>query len=195
VNRVEGVSARFKPGDHLRVWRGLYYHHGIYVGDNRVVQFGGRAYEKSRARIEEVPLAAFEDDGIARVVAHGKHTWPGIYDLPRADEPEAIVRRARWLLEHHPEGAYNLFGRNCESVANWCVAGYGESHQWKRAQGVNALLGAALAFWFSYRVRQGSVSKRDMRIAFLLMAIRAVPLFMYYRHNKRFYDDVRRMKG
>lgn len=32
---------RFSLGDHLRVWRGYFWHHGIYVGDDRVVQFGG----------------------------------------------------------------------------------------------------------------------------------------------------------
>jgi Lecithin retinol acyltransferase len=44
-------------GDHLRVKRRLgYYHHGIYAGDDRVVQFGGGI--KPNARIEEVDLAS-----------------------------------------------------------------------------------------------------------------------------------------
>lgn len=39
---------RFKPGDHLAVSRWLYQHHGVYVGDERVVQFGGRILDKPR---------------------------------------------------------------------------------------------------------------------------------------------------
>jgi hypothetical protein len=184
---------RFQPGDHLRVWRGFYFHHGVYVGDGRVVQFGGRVSDKPRARIVEVEFAAFERGGNASVVEHGRHTWPGIWDLPPADPPEKIVERARWLVEHHPDGAYNLFGRNCETIANWCVAGYGESHQWRRAQGVNALFGAGFSFCVAHQVRRGSLTPRRRRLVWLVIVLRLVPLLMYYRHNKRFYDDVRRM--
>lgn len=45
---------RFAMGDHLRVWRPLwwpmgYYHHGIYIGHDRVVQFGGSVFDKRYA--------------------------------------------------------------------------------------------------------------------------------------------------
>ncbi|MGP8161593.1 MAG: lecithin retinol acyltransferase family protein [Candidatus Dormibacteria bacterium] len=36
------MTEAFLPGDHLRVRRLGYFHHGIYVGDGRVVQVGGR---------------------------------------------------------------------------------------------------------------------------------------------------------
>ncbi len=35
-----------QPGDELRVDRGAYHHHALYVGDNIVVQFGGRIKDK-----------------------------------------------------------------------------------------------------------------------------------------------------
>ena len=36
-----GMNGRFEPGTHLQVQRPrLYYHHGIYVSDDRVIQFG-----------------------------------------------------------------------------------------------------------------------------------------------------------
>ncbi|MGA2165886.1 MAG: lecithin retinol acyltransferase family protein [Solirubrobacteraceae bacterium] len=45
------AAAKFATGDHLRVWRPLgpvgYYHHGIYIDDARVVQFGGRIGDKA----------------------------------------------------------------------------------------------------------------------------------------------------
>jgi hypothetical protein len=186
-------STRFRPGDHLQVWRRFYYHHGVYLGDDRVVQFGGRVSDKPHARIDEVELAAFEQSGIAQVVEHGRHSWPGIWDLPPADPPERIVDRARWLVDHHPDGAYNVFGRNCESIANWCVAGYGESHQWRRAQGVNALFGAGFSLWVAHQIRRGTLTPRRRRFVSVIGVFRLVPLLMYYRHNKRFYDDLRRM--
>src|SRR6266436_7511930 len=51
------VADSFGPGDHLRVWRRLYFHHGIFTGDDIVVQFGGRVLDKPHARISAVPLA------------------------------------------------------------------------------------------------------------------------------------------
>ncbi len=114
---------------------------------------------------------------------------------PQTIQKRSLRERDAWSSITR-EGAYNPFGRNCESIANWCVAGYGESHQWKRAQGLDALFGAGLLLWFSYRSRQGSVSTREIRIALVLVAARAVPVFMYYRHNKRFYETyVRRPVG
>jgi Lecithin retinol acyltransferase len=41
------MSGKFQSGDHLHVFRrvaGLpagYYHHGIYISNDRVIQFGG----------------------------------------------------------------------------------------------------------------------------------------------------------
>jgi len=51
--------------------------------------------------------------------------------------------------------------------------------------------GAGVLLWFSYRSRQGSISAHEIRIVLALTVIRAVPIVIYYRHNKRFYDFVR----
>lgn len=74
----------FQPGDHLRVWRGVYYHHGIYVGDKHVVQFGGSIFDKLHARIAEVALEEFQRCGRAQVVDHSRLTWLGLWPLPPA---------------------------------------------------------------------------------------------------------------
>jgi hypothetical protein len=188
------VTDIFGTGDHLRVWRGLYFHHGIYTGDNIVVQFGGRVLDKRHARISEVPIAEFERCGRGRLVEHGVHKWPGIYDLPPADSVERIVARAPGLVKHSPPGTYSIFGRNCESIANWCVCGYGESNQWKRGQGlVTLLVDVPLTLLISYRMRW----RRDdpevplPKLALAVMAGRSVSTAMYYWHNNRFYDFVR----
>src|SRR5207247_1774306 len=107
-------NPKFSPGDHLRVRRGLYYHHGIYVGNNQVVQFGGRIGDKAHAKIAVVPFACFLRGDRAEVVDQSKLTWLGLWKLPPALPPERIVARARCLAERQSEGAYNLVGRNCE---------------------------------------------------------------------------------
>jgi hypothetical protein len=40
-------------------------HHGIYVGDDRVIQFGGRIADKPGTTIEAFSVAEFEGDGEA----------------------------------------------------------------------------------------------------------------------------------
>ena len=34
-----------QSGSHIKVWRGRYYHHGIYVGGNQVVHY--KSYKES----------------------------------------------------------------------------------------------------------------------------------------------------
>lgn len=111
------LEERFKPGDHLAVSRWLYHHHGVYIGDERVVQFGGRILDKPRARIEEVSLAQFERRGVARVVDHTTERFLRMWAMTETLPPERIVARARCLVETQPHGVYNLLGRNCETVA------------------------------------------------------------------------------
>ena len=73
-------TRRFSPGDHLQVRRRHgYNHHGIYISDNRVIQFGSgiTLTDKSRTGIDAVPLHDFENGGIAKVVHHGApRTYP-----------------------------------------------------------------------------------------------------------------------
>ena len=125
---------RFQPGDHLRVRRPAgYFHHGVYVNDERVIQFGGRICDKPRATIGAVTLNGFESGGIAERVRHG-HTGFLWLRLPDALPAEDVVRRAEWLLQDHPPKRYNLVGDNCEHAANWCATlGYFESHQSRAA--------------------------------------------------------------
>ena len=66
----------FSLGDHLRVWRGYFWHHGTYVGDDRVVQFGGGIFDKRHACVEEVTLSDFLQGGRVEVVPE-QHKWIG----------------------------------------------------------------------------------------------------------------------
>lgn len=125
-------SVILKPGDELRVDRGLYHHHGFYVGNGAVVQFGGRIKDKPRASIHHVALPDFAKDGRVKVVEHKQ--------LDR----DAAVRRALWLLDNPPPTTYHLFGYNCEHVARWCATGKIESSQAKSAFAANSFMGGGL---------------------------------------------------
>jgi hypothetical protein len=126
--------------------------HGIYVNDDRVIQFGPGIAGKAHAKIEAVSLADFERHGPAEVVRHRRVTPLSGY-LFEADEPWKIVARAEFLLNLQPHLPYNLIGHNCEHIANMCVAGgYTESHQVRTMFGAKAYLTVPFFFWYSYLV-------------------------------------------
>jgi hypothetical protein len=60
------------PGDHIRVSRGTYYHHGIYVGDLQVVHFTGAARRLQDATIRLDTLHAFAAGGSVQVVKYAR---------------------------------------------------------------------------------------------------------------------------
>lgn len=115
-----------EPGDELRVDRGFYHHHGCYVGDGVVVQFGGRIKDKPHASIHYTSVADFAKGAQVKVVEHDE-----------LDRP-AAVQRALWLVENPPPTTYHLFGYNCEHVARWCATGKIESSQAKGALTINS---------------------------------------------------------
>ena len=185
----------FQPGDHLRVRRRWGYdHHGIYINDSRVIQFGGRICDKLHANIEAVSLERFEAGGRAEVVVHGGKQrwfrwlpWFGAW-LPPADSPEKIVRRAEWLLEHHPTGRYQLMGWNCEHAANFCVNEYTESLQARRFFFVNAWIGLIMACYISLQSRRGRSVRRGLVLT--RIATTVVTVWLYNVGIRRFWKDV-----
>jgi hypothetical protein len=101
-------------GDHVRVWRGVYWHHAIDMGDGTVIHYWGlRA--KEDAFIQRSP---FDD------VMHGD-PWE-IVQYGQCDAPEVVVARAVSLLGKRD---FNLAVNNCECFAHWCKAGRWESAQ------------------------------------------------------------------
>lgn len=150
------MSGRFQPGDHLQVQRPrLYYHHCIYISDDRVIQFGSGVslVNKRGVGINAVALKDFEQGGTATVVRHGYYSlFTGWH--PPADESWEIVERAEFLLELQPRLPYNLVGHNCEIIANMCVCGgWTESYQARKFFLVRTVLDAVLLFWLVGRRR------------------------------------------
>lgn len=105
-----------EPGSHLVTPRRGYTHHGIYVGDGRVVQYGGLVRGLRCAPIEEVSLDQFADS---------HPVWLRRGRSPSFDADE-IVRRARARLG---ENRYHVLTNNCEHFCEWCVRAEHRSDQ------------------------------------------------------------------
>jgi hypothetical protein len=101
-------------GTHLVVSRRGYRHHGIYVGQGRVIHYAG-PFLYPRGCVEEIALAQFAD---GRPVSVG--------DAPDWRCAEDIVRRARSRLG---ECRYDLLSNNCEHFCSWCELGEARSSQ------------------------------------------------------------------
>jgi hypothetical protein len=87
-------------------WLG-YTHHGIYIGDGRVVHYGALKYNLIRRPVEETTLAEFAEGRPVYVVTHCESGF---------DAAETI-RRARSRLG---EKQYRLLSNNCEHFVEWC---------------------------------------------------------------------------
>ena len=113
------------PGAHVRVKVGSYYHHGIFIGNGEVVQFGlpFNVYgDPSEIRVLRSPLSDFCPSDASFIEVY---RFSGKEKKQKASDEE-IVRRA---LAAVGEGGYNVFTNNCEHFANYCVFGKKSSDQ------------------------------------------------------------------
>ena len=107
-------------GAHLVTPRFGYAHHGIYVGDNKVVHYAGLSRALlMRGPVEEVSLEQFADGRTVSIKAR---------PLPRF-APHEIVARARSRLG---EDRYRITSNNCEHFCEWCLSGESRSEQVER---------------------------------------------------------------
>jgi hypothetical protein len=74
-------------------------------------------------------------------------------------------------------------------VAMWCACGMGESLQRQRFQVWNVAFGIPITLYYSYRAGR-RLSSGFALFIFAYLAARAALLFMYYHHNRRFYQEV-----
>ena len=101
---------------HLVTPRHGYTHHGIYVGDGKVVHYAGLARSWHPGPVEEVSLAQF---------ACGRPIQVRVCDNPQFD-PSEVVSRARSRLG---ENRYRVLTNNCEHFCEWCLRGTARSSQ------------------------------------------------------------------
>lgn len=100
-------------GAHLVTPRRGYCHHGIYIGQGKVVHYAGLSSSFHRGPVEELGLNDF---------AANRRLF--VQSVPNQRYcREEVVRRACSRLG---ERRYRLFTNNCEHFCNWCL--YGENH-------------------------------------------------------------------
>jgi|JI10StandDraft_1071094.scaffolds.fasta_scaffold44801_4 hypothetical protein len=104
-----------RPGDHIKVDRGPYHHHGIYIGDNQVIHFTGASKRPEDALIRLDSIDNFARGGQVQVVEYAQC-------LPATE----VLLRAH---DKRGDDGYKLFANNCEHLARWCKTGHHESQQ------------------------------------------------------------------
>lgn len=111
-----GGSLDFPPGTHLVTLRRGYLHHGIYVGDGKVVHYAGLSRPWQRGPVEEVSVEQFAAGRTMLIKPAVNARYEG----------NDVVRRARSRLG---EDRYRVTRNNCEHFCEWCIYGEPRSEQ------------------------------------------------------------------
>jgi hypothetical protein len=101
---------------HVVTSRVGYTHHGIHVGDGRVVHYSGLSRGWRGGPVEEVSLAEF---------ARGRPIRVRVHTGARFDR-DTVAARARSRLG---EARYRALTNNCEHLCEWCIYGEHRSRQ------------------------------------------------------------------
>ena len=112
-------------GDQIRVNRGLYFHHGIYVSNDEVIQYAspkGSEISPETALIIKTSLDTFLNGGIVEVREYNSS------ELKEVRSKDEIVKFAESKLGTGL-GEYNLIDNNCEHFSNYCAFGKKVSNQ------------------------------------------------------------------
>lgn len=114
--RVSRLEDTYLPGAHLVTERKGYAHHGIYVGEGRVIHYTGFCHALHAGPVEETALEDFAGGHGVTVKSQPCACYSGA----------AAVSRARSRLG---EDRYHLLTNNCEHFCTWCLLGQGRSEQ------------------------------------------------------------------
>ena len=112
------------PGAHIRVKIKNYYHHGIFIGNDEVVQFGHPFNVNEDPKNVLVIRSPIEDSaGPANFIEVYQYSKK---ELKLKNKDEDIIKIA---LSHLGEGGYNILENNCEHFANRCIFNKAKSEQ------------------------------------------------------------------
>ncbi len=111
------------PGAHIRVQVNGIYHHGIYVNDEEIIQFGlpfDMMKPKEEVRILKSDIIDFLQGGFLEVRVYDKK------EKRLKNKDEDIIKIA---ISKLGEDGYDIVHNNCEHFANYCVFNKKESKQ------------------------------------------------------------------
>jgi hypothetical protein len=103
-------------GTQLITLRSGYEHHGIYIGQGRVIHYAGFAKSLNRGPVEEISLEQFAAGHQVSIRLNPTAAFVGM----------EAVRRAQTRLG---EDNYRLLTNNCEHFCTWCLFGVNRSQQ------------------------------------------------------------------
>lgn len=136
----------FEIGDHLISSRIGYTHHGIYIGDDKVIHYSGLADGLRSGPVEITTLEAFAAGKTVRVHKYDASTYSG----------ENAVRRARSRLG---EDRYDLQANNCEHFCTWVRTGEHASRQVELVEGIGGAIGTVLSEYRKQRFHDATLSE------------------------------------
>ena len=107
-------------GDHIRVKRmhGLYYHHGIDVGNGTVIHFSGEPLNGTLAKVCQVSEEEFLKGEIKEIIHYLEDS-----DVLPAEESLCLAR------EQLDNQGYHVLFNNCEHFASYCKTRKRKSRQ------------------------------------------------------------------
>lgn len=97
-----------EKGNHIYINCGIYCHHGIYVGNNKVIHYLSKG-------ISLTDMKTFSKGYPIKIKQH----------IFKKDKNEIVSRAYSRLGENR----YNLIFNNCEHFATWCCTGVSVSMQ------------------------------------------------------------------
>ncbi len=112
---MKWIIRTLKPGDHIRVGRGMYYHHGVYIGDNEVIHYTGESGDSidkpELVEVKKTSIEFFSQSGIVEIAS-----------LSFFEKLFSRSRKKRILLAVNSIGEknYDFLNNNCETLANKC---------------------------------------------------------------------------
>jgi hypothetical protein len=117
--RDRGIDpSEIKPGDILKVNRGLYDHYGIAANKKNVIEFGHESrFKRKSLRVAKVPFDKFANGDPVQL----EHPL-GPYN------PKDVVKRASSYIGQD-YGNYSILGNNCEHFARDMAEGRRHSTQ------------------------------------------------------------------
>lgn len=102
-------------GAHIRVLSNGVYHHGIFIGDDQVIQFGGpfdMFNNPEDIKVEQVHISKFLNQGFLEVRKFS------FLEKRKKNKDSLIVEIAKSKLG---EKGYHILNNNCEHFVNYCI--------------------------------------------------------------------------
>jgi|LSQX01.2.fsa_nt_gb hypothetical protein len=107
--------AELEAGDHIRVKRDYYYHHGVYIGNDTVVHFTGPENDSiskpNEVKVMKTSIDFFAKDGVV------EKAFPSVAELFFVRNKKEAIKNAIQCIGN---GNYDFLHNNCEDFANHC---------------------------------------------------------------------------